>query len=115
MLDEKLYDALKYQLNLSDDDIKELESIKSNNNSYTIPVEWSVYSTVNVHANNLAEAIAIAQDQIDSIPISNNNEYVDGSYKINIEDKDDAIVAQEYTKMSDIFIDKDRKIHGDFT
>jgi formylmethanofuran dehydrogenase subunit C len=49
---------------------------------YTIPVEWSMYSTVTVKAKSLDEAIATVNENIEKLPLKD-GEYIDGSYQIN--------------------------------
>jgi hypothetical protein len=79
-----------------------LENYVSEDGTYLIPVGWEVYSTIRVKANNLADALRIARDQIDDIPCDvAQSEYVDGSYKI---DAENLIDAQDYADCSDIVI-----------
>lgn len=86
------------------------KDVKSYDGKFIIPVSWQVYSAIRVEAENLQEALIRAQEHIDSIPLSSDPEYVDGSYKINIQDVEDAINAQEYRSMSSILIKSDGKI-----
>ncbi len=88
-----------------------LKNYVSNDGTYLIPVEWSVYSTINVEADNLEEAIEKAKAAIDDLPISTDCEYIDGSYKINADDDDELIFAQScYRHISDVRIRKDGSI-----
>ena len=50
--------------------------------TWTIPVTWSVYSTVEVEANTLEEAMEIAEDENNDIPCPPFPEYVDGSWQL---------------------------------
>lgn len=49
---------------------------------FTIPVEWSMYSTITVKAKSLEEAIATVNENIEKLPLKD-GEYIDGSYQIN--------------------------------
>ncbi len=74
------------------------------NGEYVIPVSWEVYSTIRVKgAKNLEEAIKYAKENIDVIPIGS-GEYIDDSYKIEVNDDDEAISAQHYADISDVVI-----------
>lgn len=56
---------------------------------YKIPVEWSVYATVEVKGNSLDDAVKRAKDNVDELPaVLSESEYVDGSYRINDDDKE---------------------------
>lgn len=58
---------------------------------FNIPVEWAVYSSVKVRAENLEEAIRWFKDNKDLIPLSHNPNYIDGSYKMDGEEECDSI------------------------
>lgn len=87
-----------------------LKDVKSDEGTFIIPVVWQVYSTVQVEADNLQAALLRAEENLDSIPLSCNHEYVEGSYEINVVDVEDAINAQKYRSMSPILIKSDGKI-----
>lgn len=77
----------------------------SENGTYIIPVSWEVYSTIRVYgAKNLEEAVEYAREHSDEIPLGD-AEYIDGSYKIGIEDDDEAIQAQDYAEISGVRVD----------
>lgn len=83
---------------------------KEDENSYIIPVQWSVYSTIRVEAANLQEALDKAREKLTEIPITPNDcEYIDDSYLILADDDDDLIRAQDYHDVSDLVI----KANGD--
>lgn len=64
---------------------------------YTIPVSWEVYATVTIDgAKNLADAYRIAQEYIDELPLATDPEYIDGSYKIEVQNDDELLDAQDY-------------------
>lgn len=50
--------------------------------SWKIPVTWEVYGTVWVEADTLEEAIDIAKDDDGVIPLPDNSDYVDGSWRV---------------------------------
>ena len=91
----------------------ELDNYKNENGEFLIPVEWSVYSTIKVKADNLGEAVRIAQEKLDDIPLCRENEYIDGSYKLNGESDEDFINAQQYRTVGDVTIEKDGSITTD--
>lgn len=49
---------------------------------FQIPVNWEVWDKIEVTANSLEEAIQYVKDNIDTIPLGTDPEYIDGSYKI---------------------------------
>ena len=55
--------------------------------TWKIPVIWQEMGVVKVEANTLAEAIEIARDD-DVIPIPDNSDFVDGSWKVDWDDED---------------------------
>ena len=61
--------------------------------SFNVVVEYTMYGTISVEAENLEEAIKFAEDNIDELPLPYEPEYVDGSYKI---DKESTILLDEY-------------------
>lgn len=75
---------------------KDYENYVSEGGTYLLPVVWEVYSTIRVKADNLADALRKARENIDVIPLSSESEYIDGSYRIQ---DDDLIMAQNYHDM----------------
>ena len=49
---------------------------------FKVPVEWTVYDTVEIAANSLEEAIQFVLKNQDTIPLGTEPQYIDGSYKI---------------------------------
>lgn len=86
-----------------------LRNYVSEDGTYVIPVMWSMYSAVTVHAANLAEALAVFKEKMDELPLSD-AEYVDGSYDVVAEDADALITAQGYSAISDVTIYEDGSI-----
>jgi hypothetical protein len=88
---------------------KEVINMKANeyvneDEEYIIPVSWEVYSTIVVKgAKNLADAIEYAEAHIDDIPLGE-GEYIDASYKIEIDNDAKAIVAQDYADIGGVII-----------
>ena len=79
---------------------EKLNDVISENGEYVIPVEWTVYSTVRVtNARNLAEAIAIVHQNSDEIPLDTEPEYVDGSYRVNLDNYEEAVL--DYDEVGD--------------
>ena len=55
---------------------------------WTIPVSWTMMGTVNVEANTLEEAIEIARDNEEIIPIPDDGDYLSGSWEVDCADVD---------------------------
>ena len=54
--------------------------------SWSIPVTWEVYGRIVIEANTLEEAIEKARDDEGVIPLPDENDYVDGSWRVTEED-----------------------------
>ena len=54
--------------------------------SWDIPVTWEVYGRVVIEANTLEEAMEKARDDEGVIPLPDENDYVDGSWRVTEED-----------------------------
>ncbi len=54
--------------------------------TWKIPVTWEVYGTVEVEADMLEDAIDIARDDEGVIPLPDDSDYVDGSWRVTDED-----------------------------
>lgn len=98
-------ESLLEMLNTPDSD-----NCKPKSNKYLIPVEWSVCSNIFVEADSLEEALKIAQEHLDDIPCTSDNEYIDGSYKIQSEDIEVLAEMQAYQPISDLTLDRNGKI-----
>lgn len=72
--------------------------------TWIIPVEWSVYSTVQVEADTLEEAIAKFNEQIDDIPLPTDCEYIDGSFMCSDPSIEYLKMAQEFRTIGDVYI-----------
>ncbi|WP_027438751.1 hypothetical protein [Lachnospira multipara] len=80
------------------------EEFINKDEEYIIPVSWEVYSTIRVKgAKNLQDAIEYAKTHIDDIPLGD-GEYIDGSYKIEIHNDDEAIAAQDYADIGGVVV-----------
>lgn len=49
---------------------------------FSIPVTWEVWDKIEVEAETIEEAIQYVKDNLDTIPLGSESEYIDGSYKI---------------------------------
>lgn len=88
-----------------------LYDIKNDSGKYRIPVSWTVYSTITVEADNLGEAVDIAREKINELPLcTKGTTYVEDSYSIDVDDDEDALNAQDYTTNGDVIIRKNGKI-----
>lgn len=54
--------------------------------SWDVPVQWTVEGIVTVEANTLAEAIEIARDDAGVIPVPDDPDFVDNSWRVACED-----------------------------
>lgn len=54
--------------------------------SFKIPVEYKVWGTVEVEAETMEEALEYARNNIDTLELPDEPEYVDDSYVIAVED-----------------------------
>lgn len=89
---------------------KDLENYKSADGTYIIPVEWSVYATVKVEADNLLDALNKFNEVMDDLPLSTENEYVEGSYRCSHKIPEELICAQDYCHIGTVSICKDGSI-----
>ena len=62
-----------------------IEIRKSEPKYFDIFVEYSMWGTIKVKADSLEEAIKYAEDKIDELELPYDPEYIDGSYKIDVE------------------------------
>lgn len=89
----------------------DMSKIINEDGIYIIPVSWMITSVIKVEADNLEQAVAIANDKIDDIPLSG-GEYVEGSYAIESE-KESIIYAQNYRDLdSTVLIKHDGTIES---
>lgn len=95
---------------MTDNEKKSLEKIVHENGLYTIPVQWSVYSTITVEADNLADALQKFEEKCAELPLSQDAEYIEGSYEIMADNADELIDAQDYRTISTTTIYKDGTI-----
>ena len=56
---------------------------------FSLPVIWQVWDKVQIQADSIEEAVQYLKDNIDTIPLGTEPEYIDGSYRI--DDGDDGI------------------------
>lgn len=66
---------------------------------YYIPVTWEVWDKVPVYASSLREAIQYFNDNIDTIPLGTEPEYIDGSYKMEDGDNGEATIDEAIRHM----------------
>ena len=86
---------------------KQARAIVSEDGTYTIPVEWSVYSTITVEgAKNYEEAIDIALEKLEDIPCSVESECIEESYNIALDDINDIESGHRYNRMESPTITK---------
>ena len=55
---------------------------------WKIPVTWEVFGNVVVEADTLAEAMKIARDEEEILPLPEESDYVSGSWRLTEEDED---------------------------
>lgn len=88
--------------------------------SWKIPVTWEVCGTVEVEANTIEEAIYYARDDEGVLPLPDESDYVDGSWRVTEEDAEivrslyndnqqDEVIMDVNSKFDDV-IDNGRNI-----
>ena len=83
----------------------DLINYMSEDGMYKIPVEYTVYSTITVKADNLGDALSKAIAQKDSIPLQDVYEYVEDSFKFAVDEPEDALNAQCYKTVGQTVIE----------
>lgn len=53
---------------------------------FKLPVEWAVYSTVEVEAETMEEAIKVFHETEEEISLPTDPDYIDGSFKLSYDD-----------------------------
>jgi len=71
-------------------EIKEERKLKK----FSIPVTWEVWDKIDVNAYSIEEAIKYVKDNIDTIPLGTEPEYIDGSYKMDDGENGEASVDE---------------------
>lgn len=61
---------------------------------FSIPVTWEVWDKVEVEAETIEEAIQYVKDNLDTIPLGTEPEYIDGSYRIDDGDNGQATIKE---------------------
>lgn len=49
---------------------------------FSIPVTWQVWDKVEVEAESIEDAVKYVKENIETIPLGTEPEYIDGSYQI---------------------------------
>ena len=57
--------------------------------TWRIPVVWSVFSVIEVEAETLEQAMEIAEDKEENIPLPTDLSYLDGSWELSSADADE--------------------------
>ena len=52
---------------------------------FVIGVSWEVQSTITIKANSREEALKYAEEHLDDIPLPTENDYIDGSFKVEMD------------------------------
>jgi hypothetical protein len=78
---------------------------------YIIPVTWEMYSTVKVQGKNLQDAIDRLNRVAEEIPLDDNAEYVDSSYRIEDDSDEHMIAAQNYKHIGVHTVEENDKIY----
>ena len=69
---------------------------------WRIPVSWSVSSVIDIEADTLAEAIEIAKDEAWIIPLPDESSYVDGSWGLSMDEKEEVRTLYNQNQTDDI-------------
>ena len=81
-----------------------LDMYVSDTGYYNIGITWTSYATIQVKADNLAEAVEKARNADFALP-KDNVSYLDDSYAVCAEDMDEALAAAEHTTVSEVILD----------
>ena len=68
---------------------------------FSIPVIWEVWDKVEVEAETIEEAIQYVKDNLDTIPLGTEPEYIDGSYRIDDGDNGEADIEETVRYLKD--------------
>lgn len=80
----------------------DLEKYVAEDGEYIIPVTWEVYSNIVITGvKNLREAYEVAKLHIDELPLTEDSDYIDGSYQL--EEEELLLDAQNYAKRGNYF------------
>lgn len=80
----------------------DLEKYVAEDGEYIIPVTWEVYSNIVITGvKNLREAYEVAKLHIDELPLTEDSDYIDGSYQL--EGEEFLLDAQNYAKRGNYF------------
>ena len=61
---------------------------------FSIPVVWEVWDKIEVKANSIEEAVQYVKEHIDELPLGEEPEYIDGTYRIEDGEKGEATVDE---------------------
>ena len=90
--------------------MNDLEKYVSDDGYYVIPVTWESYGTVQISGvKNLKEAYEVAKKYIDDLPLPDDGEYIDDSFKINIDEERELLDAQIYYRHNAYFHNPENK------
>ena len=82
----------------------DLKNFVSDDGIYVIPVTWENYGTVQITGvKNLQEALDVAKNYIEELPFPWDGEYLGDSFKLDYENEDDLIDAQDGYRFSAYF------------
>ena len=81
----------------------DLEKYVAEDGEYIIPVTWEVYSNIVITGvkNLKKEAYEVAKLHIDELPLTEDSDYIDGSYQL--EEEEFLLDAQNYAKRGAYF------------
>ena len=68
---------------------------------FSIPVAWEVWDKIEVEAETIEEAIQYVKDNLDTIPLGTDPEYIDGSYRIDDGDNGEATIEDTVHYLKD--------------
>ena len=68
---------------------------------FSIPVTWEVWDKIEVEAETIEEAIQYVKDNLDTIPLGTDPEYIDGSYRIDDGDNGEATIEDTVHYLKD--------------
>lgn len=84
--------------------MNKLEQYVSKDGKYIIPVYWEMHGTITIEGcNNLEEAVEVAEEYQDDIPLPTDGDYTDDSFTLCVESEDYLLDVQDFQRGEIIF------------
>ena len=67
---------------------------------YVIPVSYEMAGSITIEATSIDEAISIAENHTDELPLPDDAEYIDGSYTVGTEEDVVDVMTKDAAKQN---------------